>query len=310
MFLSGISGLLGLNAALMLRDRFTVTGCYHEHPVAIDGIQVWGIDLRRSGPIQALLEELRPAMILHAAGLVNVDACEQLPEEAQVLNVDVSRTIAGIASSLGSKLIHVSTDHLFDGTRSGMAERDPLSPVNVYGRTKAEAEGAVRQACPDALIVRTNFYGWGTPLKASFSDWILSGLEQQARLAMFTDVYFTPILIHDLVERMVELAGRGARGVYHLAGRERISKHAFALALAKVFGLSAACVEASALARHPRYARRPLDMSLSCAKATEVLGPMPGLRDGLHRLKRLGAGDWRVRLAQAVAGAPAGGVAR
>jgi dTDP-4-dehydrorhamnose reductase len=182
-----------------------------------------------------------------------------------------------------------------------VTEETAPCPVNVYGRTKAEAERAVQEAHPGALIIRTNFYGWGSPLKASLSDWLLAGLARGLRRPTFADVWFTPILINDLLEVVLALADRGARGIYHVAGADRVTKHAFAVALAETFGYPNRLLVPVQLADRPRAARRPRDLSLSVDKTTAALDrPLPGLREGLGRLLALRQAGWPARLAQAV----------
>ena len=80
------------------------------------------------------------------------------------------KKLAQISLETGSKLIHISTDHLYDGTKDIYTEDDLVSPLNVYGKTKAQAENEVLSINPKALIVRTNFYGWGLSYRKSFSD--------------------------------------------------------------------------------------------------------------------------------------------
>jgi len=236
LFVTGISGLLGLNIALQARERFQVSGCYLTHPVALDGIQAVKADITTFDALEEFLKEIHPDVIVHTAGLTNVEACEANPVLAYRLNVEGAERIAKIAAILGAQLVHISSDHLFDGIKPWKTETDSPMPLNTYARTKWQAEQVVLQACPDALIIRTNFFGWGTSVRTSFSDWILRSLAQQRELTMFSDVFFTPILINDLVDVMVELIGRGATGIFHVVGSERLSKYTFALKVAEVFG--------------------------------------------------------------------------
>jgi dTDP-4-dehydrorhamnose reductase len=172
----------------------------------------------------------------------------------------------------------------------------------VYARTKYEAEQTVREVCPDALIVRTNFYGWGTSVRKSFSDWILEGLEGGRPLTMFTDVFFTPILINDLSDLILTLAARGATGTYHVAGGERVTKFEFAVQMAETFGAREPDIRQASVAGFPFRAVRPRDMSLNCREIEELMGiRMPGVRQGLERLRALRAEGWG-RAVRAAAG--------
>ena len=301
LFITGISGLLGLNAALVARGRFRVAGCYRTHPIGLPGVEAWPVDATDGAALAPILDRVRPDIVLHTAGLSSVDLCEDDPALAVRVNVHAAATVARLTRERGARLIHVSTDHLFDGEAPARREDEPLSPVNVYGRTKADAEAAVLHEHPHALVVRTNFYGWGTSVRTSFSDWILDGLERGEPLTMFDDVHVTPILVNDLAEALFALAGRGVSGILNVAGGERLSKHAFAHAMARVFGLSAARVRSASVGTARLKARRPRDMSLSPARVESLLGRrMPSAADGLEALRTLRDAGWTKQLQDAV----------
>ncbi len=302
LFITGISGLLGLNTALQLRERFQTSGCYHSHRVALDGVRCLEVDVRSEGALEEALRDSSPDVILNAVGLTNVEACEANPELAYELNTTAARDIARAATSLGAKLVHVSTDHLFDGADSRMTEDHSVSPLNSYAKSKLDAEGEVLNECPDALVLRTNFFGWGTPIRASLSDWILSALKAQTELRMFSDVFFSPIVINDLVDLIIALVEKNASGVFHVAGADRLSKHAFAVKLAEVFGYSDQGIRSVSLDSVPELTQRPRDMSLNCAKAEAFLGMrMPSVVESIRRLLRLREHSWDKRLYEAFA---------
>lgn len=299
-FITGISGLLGLNLALQIRERFQTSGCYHTHPVALDAIQAFSVDMTSCDAARRALTEVHPDVIVHTAGLTNVEICEASPELAHRLNVEATQHVATIAAGLEARLVHISTDHFLDGSRPWKTEEHLVTPLNLYAKTKWQAEQEVRRICPGALIIRTNFYGWGTPAKVSFSDWILRSLQQQTELTMFHDVLFTPILINDLVDVIMALIRERASGIFHVAGRERLSKFEFASQVADIFGHSKDPIRAISVAESPLRARRPKDMSLSSRKVESLLRiTMPCVREGLERLRNLRQKGWPQALEQA-----------
>ena len=300
-FVTGISGLLGLNIAVQLRGQHAVTGCYYSHPVRLDGVQALELDLTRSQETRAVVEEARPDLVIHTAGLTSVEACEEDQDLGYLLNVAAAKHVAAAADAFGARMVHISTDHLFDGAVPWRTEDDTAVPLNVYASTKLQAEGMVLRACPDALVVRTNFFGWGTPARTSFSDWILASLQSGRELTMFSDVFFTPILINDLIDITMKLVSQEAKGVFNVAGGERLSKYAFALKLAHVFQEQATGIREISVDEFPFKARRPRDMSLSSVKAEGFLGMrMPVVEDGLRRLVSLEAKGYHDALTGAI----------
>ena len=277
--ITGGSGLLGLNWAAALREKHDILLGIHQRPAALAGTRTVQISLDQPTEFRRQLVDLRPDLVVHAAGLSSVDGCERMPELALEVNAGLAGNAATAARALGIKLVHVSTDHLFAGDRALYLEQDAPAPLNAYARTKLEGEHRVAAAFPEALIVRTNFFGWGPAGRQSISDWILAALRARQPLTMFSDVYFTPILASRLAARVQALVEAGASGILNVAGEERVSKHAFALRLAAAFGLSVDTIRQGRFAEAKLAALRPRDMSLSCVLATRLLGRSAGSLD-------------------------------
>jgi dTDP-4-dehydrorhamnose reductase len=292
-FVAGVSGLFGLNFALTAKERAPVAGVFSTHPLLLPGIAAAAADLTNAPDVRDRIRRLAPALVVNAAGLTNVEQCETDPALARALNVDVAVTLARAAGDAGARFVHISTDHLTDGSGQMRRESDPVTSLNVYARTKWEAEQRVLEAYPSALVVRTNFFGWGPPYRPSFSDWILEALRHERPLAMFDDVYFTPILINDLAGAILNASDAGLSGVFNIAGADRLSKYEFGCRVARVFGFDPAEIARVSVAAHPFRARRPSDMSLDSSRVERALGaPMPSVNDGLERLRRLEAEGW------------------
>ena len=299
--ITGASGLLGVNLACALRDQWDLVGAYHAQRVTLDGVRAVSLDVGDRRAVCAWLADERPDVVWHGAGLTNVELCETDPGLAERLNVEATANVAEAAAACGARLVHISTDHLFDGMKKQYSEAAATQPLNVYAATKLRAEHVVSDLDRDALIIRTNFYGWGHPRRQSFSDWILSTLRSGGDLTMFRDVYFSPILINDLIDSVLALLDRRATGVYNVAGRERLSKLAFALELAKIFGLDTLKIHDVSVDSVSFRARRPQDMSLSTEKAARLLGaPLPNVVQGLNRLQALERAGWPTVIAGAL----------
>ena len=287
LLITGGSGLLALNWACAMRDRWDVVLGMHRHRVTLRGATALPLDLGAPDRLARQLGELSPDLVVHAAGLTSVHQCAADPALARHVNAELARNVAEAAAGRNIRLVHISTDHLFAGTRSGYREDDAPEPLNEYARSKLLAEEWVSRAAPRALILRTNFFGWGHARRQSFSDWILQALREGKPVTMFDDVYFTPILADALAEAAHRLVELSASGIYHLAGEERVSKYEFALRLARTFALPTETIRPSRLHDAGLAAKRPADMSLDSARARAMLGDGPGrLDDFFHALRR------------------------
>lgn len=270
--ITGGSGLLALNWAQSLRDRLSVTLGLHEREVSLVGVQSRQLVLDSPDQLLRTLASIQPQVVVHTVGLTSVEECEAKPDLARYLNMELAVNVAKACASLGLPLVHVSTDHLFDGKVASVDEGEPTRPRNVYGLTKAEAEIRVLEAHPQALVVRTNFYGWGPTYRRSFSDVIIDGLRLGRPLNLFQDVFYTPVLIAAATKAVHELIELKANGIYHVVGDERISKYEFGLKVAREFGLDASLIRAGRLADRVALVQRPYDMSLSNRKLCRLLG--------------------------------------
>lgn len=293
LFVIGVSGLLGLNVAGFAKQDHHVAGSYLGHPCQMSDIETSKVDSSDLEEIKTAIRHFKPDLILNTVALTDVDECQRNPKKAHEINVITATNAALAAEVIGAKLVHVSTDQVFDGTESFSKESSKTCPLNVYSETKLQAETKVLEIMPEALVVRTNFFGWGSSHRLSFSDWIIKGLEQQTQLTMFTDVWFTPILANHLVEYILDLACFGASGIINVGGANRLTKHDFALQLAGSLGYSREVIKPICLADLNLDAPRPFDMSMSCTNAEKILGkPMPSVEQGLIYLRRLKETGW------------------
>jgi dTDP-4-dehydrorhamnose reductase len=128
------------------------------------------------------------------------------------------------------------------------------------------------QINPNALIIRTNFYAWGTTYRKSFSDFIIESLRKKEVISLFDDVYYTPILAEKLIETVHELLQKKEKGIFNIVSDDKISKFNFGILIAEEFGLDKSLIHRSNLKDNPNLVRRPADMSLSNKKVKDLLG--------------------------------------
>lgn len=279
--ITGASGMLGTPLVEAYRALHDVLGLSRHRPPTA-GVDWAECDIAVRGEFTRIARHHRPQVVVHAAALTNVDECEREPELATRVNRDSVEEVAAYCADNGAKLIHVSTDAVFDGTKNGLyTELDAAAPPHVYGRTKLAAERFALTA-GGALVLRTNVFGWRPGRADSLAEWILQGLRAQARLTMFTDVLFTPIATQLLAPTIVRCSEAGIAGLYHAGGSEAISKHEFSLRIAAAYGLSTACIEPISVDDKPAAARRAKNMGLDSTKLERVLGcSLPGVDESV-----------------------------
>ena len=270
--ITGGAGLLAVNWASAIKDRFAVTLAIHKRSICMNGVESHLIDLNAPDVIAGELAQINAALVVNTAAVTSVDFCESEPQIARHVNVDIARNVALACKAHGTKLVHISTDHVFGGTHAMLDETATIGPVNVYAQTKADGEAAVLEVCPNAIVARTNFFGWGLPYRKSFSDTIIASLRTGSQIGLFSDAYFTPILMELLINAAHELVEADASGIFHMGGDERVSKYDFGLRIAHTFDLDAGLINPTLLAERHDLVPRPLDLSLDNLKLRNAVG--------------------------------------
>lgn len=295
---TGASGLLGSNLILAGAKTGRVMGAVsNRHAVRWLGVKYWQVDLTNTREARRILRLAAPKVIIHCAAETNLDSAEKDPSGTKRINVDATANLATIAAELGAKFVYISTDAVFDGSRSWNRETDRVHPLNVYAKTKYQAELLAAEKNPGTIIARINIYGWNALPKQSLAEWMLGNLEKGQAFSGFDDVFFCPMLTNDLSDILFEMLDRGLEGTYHVTGSERISKYEFGVKLARCFGLDESLVIPSSVKSSALVAQRALDISLSTEKITGVLGHRTAnAEEGLQRFKMLRSNGFRNEL--------------
>jgi dTDP-4-dehydrorhamnose reductase len=273
---TGASGLLGLNLALEAAGAgFTVFGVTHHHPLYTQTFEVLRADLLAVDALPRLLEHTQPDWVIHCAALANVDACEETPELAQRLNAEIPGKLAQLVARGGARLVHISTDAVFDGVRGNYTEADSPNPLSVYARSKLAGERAVLEANPQAIVARVNLFGWSISGKRSLAEFFVSNLQAERPVNGFTDVYFCPLLVNDIAHVLLNMLAQRLEGLYHVVSSECLSKYDFGVRLADRFGLKSSLISpVSVLAGGLKAARSP-NLTLRTEKLSTALGSAP-----------------------------------
>jgi dTDP-4-dehydrorhamnose reductase len=289
LLVTGASGLLGLNLALLAADEgYQVTGVVHHHPLHGAPFEALQADLGQPGAAARLYRQVRPDAIIHCAAVASLDAAEAEPAQAQNLNAVVPGSMAAEAAYRGLPFVQISTDAVFDGGRGDYTEEDTPKPLGIYARTKLAGELAVLVANPQALVARVVFYGWSLSGKRSLAEFFVNHLTAGQQVKGFTDIIFCPLLVNDLAAVLMEMLAKELHGLYHVVSRECLSKYAFGVSVARQFGLDEGLITPVSVGDGNLAAPRSPNLSLSCGKLEQALGHvMPGQAEGLQRFYAL-----------------------
>jgi dTDP-4-dehydrorhamnose reductase len=290
---TGANGLLGQHLAqifsqepkyelLFTSDEPTF---YLNHRPLLDYTQ---LDITSKSDVKSLVMSFHPDVIVNAAAMTNVDACESQRELAWKINVHGVENLADVARMTGAKIIHVSSDYVFDGLHGPYGEDDRPNPINYYGKTKLASENVLRTGDVCFAIARTIvLYGTGKNVKQNFALFLVKALKEGKPVRAATDQVSNPTYVHDLAFGILRIVEQEAEGVYHLSGSERLSRYEFARKVANVFGLDPNPIEAVKTEDLHQPARRPLCSGFITLKAETELGYKPcDVTQGLLMLKR------------------------
>jgi dTDP-4-dehydrorhamnose reductase len=233
-------------------------------------------DLGDGRSVEAALLAFRPRAILHAGALTDVDACERDPERAWRVNVGGTEQVARACRALSARLVAVSTDYVFDGTRGRYREDDVPNPRGAYARTKRCGEEAALLLAPDAAVARVAVvYSGRSGARATFATQVVERLSRGEPVRAFSDQVVSPTLAESAAAMALELLlEHGHRGVLHCAGATPLTRVEFATRLARRFGLAGSIVPVRT-ADAGLAAPRPLDSSLDVGAAQAMLRAKP-----------------------------------
>jgi dTDP-4-dehydrorhamnose reductase len=280
---TGASGLLGLNLALEAAKDHQVFGTVKDHTLRTDAFAVHQTDLLVPGAVEELLDKTQPDWVIHCAALANVDACEANPALARGLNSELPKKLATYVARGGARLVHVSTDAVFDGQRGGYTELDRPNPLSVYAQSKLEGEHAVAEANPSAIIARVNLFGWSLTGVRSLAEFFFYNLSAGKQVMGFTDVYFCPLLVNHLARIFLKMLASDHNGLYHVVSRDCFSKYDFGINIARRFNLNERLITPTSVEQAGLKAARSPKLTLRTDKLTQDLGePPPDLSTGIE----------------------------
>jgi dTDP-4-dehydrorhamnose reductase len=263
--ITGGAGMLAQALAQALRRRGT-------DPLVRTRAQ---LDVADFGALSREVRIVRPTLVLNCAAYTKVDACEDPDSNAELINSDAPRELAVLSGEHGTKLIHFSTDFVFDGqSRRPYREDDTVHPLSAYGRSKLLGEQVLQESLRDNwMIIRTAWlYG---PGGACFPQTILNAARAGKPLTVVNDQVGSPTFTRDLADATLRLIDAGATGTYHVVNAGQTTWYDFAVAILNEFGLRSEVTPISSAewkAQRPTSAIRPAYSVLDNSKFEKATG--------------------------------------
>jgi dTDP-4-dehydrorhamnose reductase len=292
--ITGGSGFLGHNLLKGLCDRHELFAGFNSHQPAVWECRPVAFDITDSASVLAQVGAIRPEVVVHAAAMAQPDECERAPKLAHDVIVGGTRNVAEACRRSSARLIHISTDLVFDGKRGRYTEDDEVGGISVYSRAKIEAEEVVRATTPSSVILRVALlYGFGNAMHPGSVAATIRSWRQGKALTFYVDQYRTPTFAPQVCEAVLRLLDRPRTdGILHLGGGERISRFAFAALLAERVKVPPDLLRPGSMFDAPATAPRGADCSLVSDKIQLTLGLKPlRCQEALELMSR--EGQWR-----------------
>lgn len=275
----GTNGFTGRRILQRLVTHHSVMACsLHPDILSEEGYEFQTLNILNFDATDALLNAFQPNVIINASALSVVDYCEQHPEEAYAMNVSAVKHLAEYCQANPCRLIHLSTDFVFDGTASeAYTELDTPNPVNYYGKTKRWSEEAIEQACNNYAIVRVEVV-YGKPFDGQHGNivhLVKNRLGNGQGIRVVSDQFRSPTWVEDIARAIESLLSDKYQGIYHICGGETLSVADIAYRVAKHFGLDTSLIQPVTTEEMNEATPRPLFSPMSTEKAFREFGYQP-----------------------------------
>jgi len=227
-------------------------------------------DITNMDSIVSCVKKYSPQVIINCAANVNVDDLENNEKLAFSINAYGAENIAKVCKNNKIRLLHISSDAVFDGKKGMYVEEDMMNPINIYAKSKMLGEKLISKNLENYVIIRTNFYGFHKQHKFLF-NWILSKLKNNERFTGFNDVFFNPLEVTNLSKMIYELSEKNFCGILHLSSDEIFSKFEFATKISEFFGFDSNLIKKASIDELGLNAKRPKNTTLVNNKAKNLL---------------------------------------
>lgn len=264
---TGSNGLLGtklLERLVMGGTDEPLAASQGEHQnIALGDFPFWRLDVTDGPAVERVLDEAKPDAVVHTAAYTEVDRAEENRDLAERVNTGGAANVAQACAARGIRLVHLSTEYVFDGTSGPYTEQDPVDPLGWYAKTKEAGERAVIAAGGNWAIGRTTIiFGYAPHVRNNFVLWLLRELRAGRPVRIIHDQIGSPTLAENLAEMTLALAHSDVTGIFNTAGADVISRLEMSRQIAETFGLDASLMTPVSTAEFGAKAPRPLKAGL------------------------------------------------
>jgi len=274
LLITGASGLLGYALCCQALSAYDVFGVCYKGGIPVEGVTSIRANLTDKTQLTKCFNQVQPQAVIHVAALSQPNDCEQQPGLSKQINLQATIEIARLCSEQSIPLVFTSSDLVFDGRNPPHAEEDPVSPICVYGKQKAEAETSIREIYPEATICRMPLMlGFAPGTGSGFLGHMVRTLAAKQPLSLFTDEFRTPVDTESAAAGLVmALDEKGV--LLHLGGPRRLSRFTMGCFVADILRVNHELLKPIRVEDLPMPAPRSPDVSLSSERA-RILGYVP-----------------------------------
>ena len=268
--ITGAFGQLGSAVSRHLSEDFDIIRTGRSIPHGKNGII---LDVLNQIYFKEVIQATEPDLVINLAAMTQVDGCELNPNLAKEINIT---GVQHLCDSFDGKIIHLSTDYVFDGENGPYSEDDPVCPLSVYGETKLASERILLNHYPNHLVIRGNvIYDDSETTKASFLNWVVNSLKEKQEIQVVNDQVNNPTWTKSMADIIALCIEKDLSGIVHWGDADHLNRYDFAIKIAEKYVLDSKLIKAITTEELNQAAPRPLKSGLKSDKLVQALNVVP-----------------------------------